>query len=132
MTLIKCKECGKKVSDKAEACPNCGNPITIKPVELRFVEQYIIRYKCHVYDAESGKELWSGKQGDVAIIDTDNEAKTLTIEIGGGNGYGNIDVKPGDKLLIEGKLSGIKYRHADEPDHTDGSSFSIGFGKFWK
>ena len=28
MALIKCTECGKDVSDKAAACPNCGNPIT--------------------------------------------------------------------------------------------------------
>lgn len=27
MALIKCSECGKMVSDKAEVCPNCGNPI---------------------------------------------------------------------------------------------------------
>ncbi len=27
MALIKCKECGKEVSDKAGACPNCGCPI---------------------------------------------------------------------------------------------------------
>ena len=27
MALIKCSECGKEVSDKAKACPNCGNPI---------------------------------------------------------------------------------------------------------
>jgi len=27
MALIKCSECGKKVSDKASACPNCGNPV---------------------------------------------------------------------------------------------------------
>lgn len=27
MALIKCKECGHKVSDKAECCPNCGCPI---------------------------------------------------------------------------------------------------------
>ena len=26
MALIKCPECGKEVSDKAEACPNCGYP----------------------------------------------------------------------------------------------------------
>lgn len=26
MALIKCKECGKEFSDKAEACPQCGNP----------------------------------------------------------------------------------------------------------
>jgi hypothetical protein len=27
MALIKCSECGKDVSDKATACPNCGAPI---------------------------------------------------------------------------------------------------------
>ena len=28
MALIKCKECGHEVSDKASACPNCGCPIS--------------------------------------------------------------------------------------------------------
>ena len=27
MALIKCSECGKKISDKAKSCPNCGCPI---------------------------------------------------------------------------------------------------------
>ena len=27
MALIKCKECGHEVSDKASTCPNCGCPI---------------------------------------------------------------------------------------------------------
>ncbi len=27
MALIKCSECDHEVSDKAEACPKCGNPI---------------------------------------------------------------------------------------------------------
>ncbi len=27
MALIKCKECGKEISDKAVACPNCGYPL---------------------------------------------------------------------------------------------------------
>ena len=30
MALIKCEECGKQVSDKASACPNCGCPIEKK------------------------------------------------------------------------------------------------------
>lgn len=34
MALIKCKECGKELSDKAKICPNCGyrerKPITKK------------------------------------------------------------------------------------------------------
>jgi uncharacterized OB-fold protein len=28
MALIKCSECGKEVSEKAAACPSCGNPIS--------------------------------------------------------------------------------------------------------
>ena len=27
MALIKCPECGKQVSDKAQSCPNCGYPL---------------------------------------------------------------------------------------------------------
>ena len=30
MALIKCPECGKEISDKAKACPNCGCPNEIK------------------------------------------------------------------------------------------------------
>ncbi|MBP3469718.1 MAG: zinc-ribbon domain-containing protein [Lachnospiraceae bacterium] len=27
MSLIKCKECGKEISDQASSCPHCGCPI---------------------------------------------------------------------------------------------------------
>lgn len=27
MALIRCRECGREVSDKAQACPNCGAPV---------------------------------------------------------------------------------------------------------
>ena len=30
MALIKCPECGKEVSDKADSCPECGYPISRK------------------------------------------------------------------------------------------------------
>lgn len=33
MALIKCPECGKMVSDKAEDCPNCGFPISAMIIE---------------------------------------------------------------------------------------------------
>ena len=33
MALIKCSECGKDVSDKAAACPGCGNPIHSKSLK---------------------------------------------------------------------------------------------------
>ena len=34
MSLIKCSECGKEISDKATACPSCGNPIYNQPVRI--------------------------------------------------------------------------------------------------
>lgn len=30
MALINCPECGKEVSDKAAACPHCGNPLMVE------------------------------------------------------------------------------------------------------
>jgi RNA polymerase subunit RPABC4/transcription elongation factor Spt4 len=30
LALVACKECGKRVSSKANTCPNCGNPLWIK------------------------------------------------------------------------------------------------------
>ncbi len=30
MALIKCKECGEKVSNKADACPKCGAPFRLR------------------------------------------------------------------------------------------------------
>lgn len=29
MAIINCSECGSNISDKAEKCPHCGNPINI-------------------------------------------------------------------------------------------------------
>lgn len=42
MALIKCPECGKEISDKAESCINCGFPISkhIEKREIRQVETY--------------------------------------------------------------------------------------------
>lgn len=35
MSLIKCNECGKEISDQAYACPNCGCPITKPTVPIQ-------------------------------------------------------------------------------------------------
>ena len=40
--LIKCSECGKEISDKASACPNCGCPIEII---LNIINQEISKEK---------------------------------------------------------------------------------------
>lgn len=36
MALINCPECGKEISDRAEACPNCGYPIKKVKAEPSF------------------------------------------------------------------------------------------------
>lgn len=34
MALIKCSECGKEVSDKADKCISCGNPINHQAIPI--------------------------------------------------------------------------------------------------
>jgi uncharacterized membrane protein HdeD (DUF308 family) len=38
MALIKCSECGKEISDKALACPNCGNPVHDTESNIRTIQ----------------------------------------------------------------------------------------------
>lgn len=35
MALINCPECGREISEKANACPHCGNPVIFKSVEKK-------------------------------------------------------------------------------------------------
>ncbi len=47
MALIKCTECGREISDKAQTCPGCGAPI-----ELLLNQNSDVNTKVH-YDKES-------------------------------------------------------------------------------
>ena len=64
MSLIKCSECGKEVSDKAVSCPNCGNPINpqwqITTDSLN--EEYLCCPKCGSRELHSDKKGFSGGQ----------------------------------------------------------------------
>lgn len=72
MALIKCPECGKDVSDKAESCPNCGFPIEsssgkvkiILPVFRREENQKVTISKT----GNVGNFIWEGVAGDVAEV----------------------------------------------------------------
>ena len=54
MALIKCSECGRPVSDKAESCLQCGAPIDsaleteAAGIELRTIQQTSKRLKTHI------------------------------------------------------------------------------------
>ena len=43
MPLIDCPECGKRVSDRAATCPDCGCPIA--PAEVQTIEKTGKKYK---------------------------------------------------------------------------------------
>ncbi len=42
MAMIKCPECGKEVSDKANSCPNCGMPIAMTSTNTNSNSKMII------------------------------------------------------------------------------------------
>jgi len=76
MGLIKCPDCGKEFSDRANACPNCGCPtdivllekdskedITIFEDKSKIEERYIGGYSCDVNTAdEIDKLIYDGKK----------------------------------------------------------------------
>ena len=92
MALIKCTECGKVVSDKAAACPNCGCPITkmstggivkikLPPTELISGGWVGLFSSKDAYIRSNGKLLWSGKHGQTASFTIDKPTK-ITIDLG--------------------------------------------------
>ena len=57
MALIKCSECGKEISDKAEVCVNCGNPINQKQeskvMVYGYTESYLLNPPVKIYIGEN-------------------------------------------------------------------------------
>ena len=43
MALVKCNECGKEISSKAEKCPNCGAPVVSSVDAARKVGTSLVR-----------------------------------------------------------------------------------------
>jgi hypothetical protein len=57
MALIKCKECGNEVSNKAETCPKCGTRVARKPIgcgsAIFFIVLFLILISCYKYISRS-------------------------------------------------------------------------------
>lgn len=76
MALIKCPECGRKVSDKAKTCPDCGYPIAANnssgTVTIKIANGIAGTVK--IFNVGSHDELlWQGKAGQVATFDIEKE-----------------------------------------------------------
>lgn len=59
MALINCSECGKKLSDKAASCPNCGNPMNA-PKQMDADKEYLGCPKCRSQQLHSEQTGFSG------------------------------------------------------------------------
>jgi hypothetical protein len=70
--LIKCSECGRQVSDKAESCPQCGAPIAsaleaaAAGVKLRTIQQTSKGLKTHILI--SAVLFWGGIVWLIVIV----------------------------------------------------------------
>ena len=67
MALIKCPECGKEVSDKAQSCPNCGCPLS------EMVASGTVRIKMPNNIVEGWVGLFSSRSATV----TDNKGRSF-------------------------------------------------------
>ena len=77
MALIICPECGKKVSDLAKTCPDCGYPIaSMNPagtVTIKLCNG--LAGKVQIFDMNTLQVFWTWKAGQVATFDVSEETE---------------------------------------------------------
>lgn len=115
MALIKCIECGKEISDKAAACPNCGCPVSAMSTSG------VVKIKIGVLKASTGLSgnqkvsiisdkgtLWEGNVGEIAEIQFD-EPTNITVQYHlslmhyGGECSGVIDPAKSKKYCVSAR-----------------------------
>lgn len=103
MPLIKCPECGKSISNKATACPNCGVPIASakKDVLIRFpiCDGQLLNNKCCVYEKKTKKLIASGKQGETISFSC-SEPTNIYVVVKGSFGKPEAIANPGDRFDV--------------------------------
>lgn len=68
MALIKCKECGKEISDKATACIHCGCPIEKEKKKVIIVKNGGLALRCSVFiDNQPVGQIGVGSQKSIEI-----------------------------------------------------------------
>ena len=75
MALIICPECGKQISDKAAACPNCGCPITNYPRDIKIRCLSTDRTVKYLIFCIDGFEVARGAVGTVVTIKIDKPTR---------------------------------------------------------
>lgn len=60
MALITCPECGKEISDKVKACPNCGYPLQEEQSEVAPQQVEVTSINIGIKDPKRRKKLFAG------------------------------------------------------------------------
>ena len=92
MALIKCPDCGREVSSRANACPHCGCPLEelsssgIVKIKLPRTEQISGGWVGLLSSKDSsvihkGNVLWRGKHGETATFTVDGPT-SVTVDLG--------------------------------------------------
>ena len=92
MALKPCRECKKKVSTEAAACPSCGAPRPTSKISIIKKEKIPAAY----FSKNHGYYFWQGSEG---------LAKTFWLYFVGGNIVGNIFLS----IALRERLEGLTY-----------------------
>ena len=111
MALITCPECGRKVSDMATNCPDCGYPIAAnkKDGKVRIRSKFKMAGTWRIKEIGTGNLLWSGRWNEVASFNI--EEPTQVYFLWGINGD-NAKPKPEYTFTVE---AGKKYEFVSTP-----------------
>lgn len=81
MALIKCKECGKEISDQATSCPNCGAKLQTEEQKLIVIVVAIIIIIVSIYFMFKGTSKLLNSDSDDSRLKYDKENDTYTYTI---------------------------------------------------
>lgn len=122
MSLIRCPECGRDVSNKAEACPNCGSPILLKSgiVMVRFpVKQgKVFKNRCAVFNKKTNKLIVAGWMGETLSFICD-EPTSIYVFAGGYFGKPEVVAMAGDRYEVG--FRGINHIYISKVDTISGN-----------
>ena len=98
MALIKCPDCGKQISDKAGACPNCGCPIANRPTTVKIRCLSDDRHVKRMVFTIGGRRVAETPIGSVATITVKQPTTvdvTIVLGIIGGGSPARFRAEPG-------------------------------------
>lgn len=135
MAMINCPECGKEISDKAAACPNCGVPIAAvnNDVMIRFPvwQGQLVNNKCYVYNSKDDSVIVQARQGETVTFEC-NGPMEIYIVAKGFFGKPEATVKPGERYNVG--IRGFGKIYIEKVDSLTGSAtkdgLNLSFGIF--